>query len=238
MAGRQGQRLVRAASLADRQQLHSGRCHQPARDVAGGHIQSRADRKGAGLGPGHRHEHHARVPARPAVAAGRTGIHAAHRTVPGDRGAARHQAAAGVLRLLLGSESEAGTAAPADPGRAQFGLGAEPGPRGTGRYRQLPQTESLCAGRHPRFCQRPAHPRLGLVERAGQRRGRQVGGRTRKVDSRCRAAAAGIRVGARGQSLAAADFRRLAQRRLVEGQVESHRTRADRAIRHRHVPHL
>ena len=79
MAGRQGQRLVRAASLARRQQLHPGRCHQPARDVAGGHLQSRADRQGAGLGPGHRHEHHARVPARPALAAGRAGIHAAHR---------------------------------------------------------------------------------------------------------------------------------------------------------------
>ena len=39
-------------------------------------------RPGAGLGRGHRHEHDAGVPARPAVAAGRRRLPRAHRAVP------------------------------------------------------------------------------------------------------------------------------------------------------------
>jgi hypothetical protein len=42
---------------------------------------------------------------------------------------ARHQAHAGVLRLVLGSGSEARAAASADSRRAQLGLGAESRPR-------------------------------------------------------------------------------------------------------------
>ena len=48
-----------------------GQRHQRARDVAGRHVRPAADRHRARLGGGHRHEHDARVPARPALAAGR-----------------------------------------------------------------------------------------------------------------------------------------------------------------------
>ena len=123
------------AALAGGQQLHSHRRHQPARNVAGGHLQPRADRQGARLGRSDRHEHHACVPARQALGAGRRGFQQAHRRVPDDRRPAQDQAAVRVLRLLLGSESEAGPAASADSRRAQLRLGAKPRQRGSRRHR-------------------------------------------------------------------------------------------------------
>ena len=64
-------RVVRQAAVARRQQLHPRHRHQPARDVAGRHVRPETDRSGTRLGRRSGHEHHARVPARPAVGAGR-----------------------------------------------------------------------------------------------------------------------------------------------------------------------
>src|SRR5579863_10247276 len=67
-------RLVRAATLARGQQLHSEIGDQRAGDVAGVHVRPRADRPGTGLGRIAGHEYHAGLSPRPAVAARRAGL--------------------------------------------------------------------------------------------------------------------------------------------------------------------
>ena len=90
-----------------------------------------------GWAAGLEHEHHARLPARPAVVAGRRRLQAAHRPIPGHRRAPRHLHDVRAVRFLLGPASQAGAPARAHPRRAQLRLGAEPLGRPAGRPRQL-----------------------------------------------------------------------------------------------------
>ncbi len=57
------------------------------------------------LGRGHRHEHHARLPAQPPLGAGSEGLPAAHRHVPDHRVTSPHPARVCALRFLLGSRT-------------------------------------------------------------------------------------------------------------------------------------
>ena len=164
-------------ALAGRQQLHSGDRHQPTGDVAGRHVRSGAIDTRTGLGRGHRHEHHARVPARPALEAGRRGLPAAASTVPEHRGQAPHQADVRAVRFLLGSVSEARQAARAEAGRAQFGLGAEPGSEALKDPAAVrASAKPMCKGVVGAFAQRQARAGLGRLERAGQHQRSQLQG--------------------------------------------------------------
>ena len=60
-----------------------------------------------------------------------------------------------------------GTAASADSGRTQLGMGAESGGQGVGRSNPGTAAESLCPGRGGSVCEGRSHPRLGRVERTG-----------------------------------------------------------------------
>ena len=77
-----GGTVVCGAALARGQQLHPGDRDQRARDVAGGDVRSGHDRQGARAGRGPRDDDDARVPARPALAAGCGRLSRAHRSVP------------------------------------------------------------------------------------------------------------------------------------------------------------
>jgi hypothetical protein len=73
----------------------------------------------AGMG----HEHGARLPARPALAAGQRGVPETPRPISRHRRRARHQDDAGAVRRGLGSAPEARQAARAETAPAQFRLG-------------------------------------------------------------------------------------------------------------------
>ena len=134
-----GQRLVQGAAVAGRRQLRARQRHQRARDVAGRHVRPQADRHRARLGGGHRDEHDARVPPRPALAAGRRGLQEAAARVPRHRRQAPHQDDVRAVRFGVGSESAAGPAAGAQTRRPQLRLAPEPwrqgvaGPEGVTR---------------------------------------------------------------------------------------------------------
>ena len=64
---------------------------------------------------------------------------------------ASHQAAAGAVRLVLGSAAEAGPAARADAGRAQLRLGAGPGREGAAGSGAVPAAEGVRHGRRRRL---------------------------------------------------------------------------------------
>ena len=133
----EGRGLVCAAAVAGRQQLHSIQ-RQSTSWKCGRQIRfdPQAHRPGTGLGGIAGHEHHARVPARSALAAGPRGIQEAHRYFSEHRAEAPHQATVCAVRFLLGSQSQTREATRADARRAQFRLGAKPGSRSAQRPRR------------------------------------------------------------------------------------------------------
>jgi hypothetical protein len=88
------------------------------------YLRPRHNRPRAGLGGRHRHEHHARFSAQPALGAGSQGLRASHRPLPGHRLSPSHPARFCALRLLLGSAPQTRAAARARTRRAQLRLGA------------------------------------------------------------------------------------------------------------------
>ena len=122
-----GERVVREAAVAGGRNYIPGDRDQPAGDVAAGDVRPGLDRNRTDVGRRARHEHDARVPARPAVEAGLVGIPATHREVPFDRGQPRDQADLRAVRFVLGPVPAGRAAARAQARRAQFGLGAESG---------------------------------------------------------------------------------------------------------------
>ena len=122
----------------------------------------------ARLGRIHRHEHHARLPAGPALEAGPRRLQKAPRHLPRHRREAPHPSDLRPLRLLLGAQPATRPAASAHPRRPQLRLGAEPRRRAPARPRRRARTPRLRHRRHRRLRQRPARPRLGPLERARQ----------------------------------------------------------------------
>ena len=115
--------------------------HQRARDVAGRHVRPQADRHRARLGGGHRDEHDARVPPRPALAAGRRRLQEAAARVPRDRRQAPHQDDVRAVRFGVGSASRS------------WASSGRPNPAST--------TPAGSRARAPRRCRtRRQHPRL------------------------------------------------------------------------------
>ena len=95
-------RMVRAAALSGRRELHSQHRRKPTGDVAGRELRRAHDRSRAGLCPGHGLQLDARLPARPAVEARPSWSDRAHGALPGDCRQAWHPHDVCLLRQLLG----------------------------------------------------------------------------------------------------------------------------------------
>jgi len=118
------------AEMAGGQQLYSGRCHQQLEMwQAASFDPAQIDKERAGPGPGH--DHHARLPARCAVATGCAGLQEAHGRLSGHRG--KH----GIKPLFVLFDScwdpnpKLGRSIRPFPA-CQFRLGARPGRAGAG----------------------------------------------------------------------------------------------------------
>ncbi len=198
-------------------------------------------RQGAGLGPVHRHEHHARVPAQPAVGAGREGLQTAHRCVSCAI-AAKH----GIKPMFVlfdscwDPEPKLGPQRPPIPGVHQLRLGA--GCRAARDWKMLPVIPSCgsTAGRRRCVCEGSGASWRGMC---GTSRTMTAAATTRNTTasrSTSKSCCAQVFDWARSQKPdAAADQRRAASRRLVvAGQAERHREDPDHAVRCDYVPRL
>ena len=217
-------------------------CDQPARDVAGRHVRSRHRSTRSWAGRGHGHEHHARVPARPALAAGRR--RASKRIDQFLSIAAKH----GIKPLLVLFDScwdpnpKLGPQRPPIPGVHNSGWVQGPGragladpltTRGSRRY-----VKDIVA----RFRQGRARARLGRVERAGQRRRRPAPTRrASKEKFRPRRELlpqvfAWARAAKPTQPLTRGVWHN--EDWSPAGKAQSRREHAARAVRRHHLPHL
>ena len=155
-------------AVARRLELHSLEGHQRARDVAGGHVRSESIDRELGLGRRHRHEHHARVSAQPAVGTGSAGVPGARRYIPDI--AARHN-----IRPVFVLFDSCWDPDP-NSGRSIRPFPAYTIPAGCRRRAavledpaQYPRLEKYVKGVVGGVCRRSPDPRLGRLERARQR---------------------------------------------------------------------
>src|SRR5438045_4337475 len=139
--------LVRATTVVSRQQLCSQVSHQSVGDVAGGNLRPGANRNRIYLGRSDGHEHHARLSARLALAAGCSRLSEAHRSFLDYRFAASHPPYVCALRFVLGPFTSSRPAASADPGTSQLRLGPESRSDSTCRRKPIFPPKSIRAGR-------------------------------------------------------------------------------------------
>ena len=228
-----------APRLAGGQQLRSELGVEPARDVAGGDVRPRDARARARLGTRHRLDEPARLPARPRLAAGPGRLPRSHRALPRRRGSLRHRHAVRAVRRRLEPAAPDRAAAGAASPRAQLLLAAESGRRGARRSGEAGRARAVRHRRDRALPRRPAHRRLGSLQRARQ----PEPGLSRERDPRQggprrRAAREGVRVGARGHTEPAAHSGRLGRRLGPPGEGLRRRTALARPLRRDLLPLL